>query len=252
MGMPVRGESLTFYTYLVSRANPNVYQVNPTLVEGDVKVSQDGGGFENIAALPVVTPAGTSQVKVVLSAAETDCDTITVLFSDAAGGEWQDRSHQFATDWQSAVWGYDLRTLTQPAGQVAAVVVGSAIVVYSHTTWDITLTGLGDLSSRTKLYFTAKDAPTIESDAEALVSIEETDGLLYIGGTVPDEGDEVLGAITVLDEVEGNINITLDASMSAFAATSAFYGVKMITASSVVLVSEGTFEIETPVPRAIA
>ena len=87
---PVRGEAFIFYCALTSQANPNVFQTNPTLAVGDVRLSTDGGALNNITALPTVTPAGAEQVEVNASAAEMTGDVVTVLFSDVAGNEWQD------------------------------------------------------------------------------------------------------------------------------------------------------------------
>jgi hypothetical protein len=87
---PKRGAALTTYAALVSQATRPQFQVNPTLAAGDVKVSKDGGAFNNITTLPTVTPAAGAQVKIDLSAAEMTADVVTVLFSDAAGTEWDD------------------------------------------------------------------------------------------------------------------------------------------------------------------
>lgn len=87
---PKRATAFTFYVSLVQQASPKLFQVNPTLAAGDVKVSIDGGAEANITTLPVVTPAGSRRVKVDLSVAEMTGDNIQVTFSDAAGAEWCD------------------------------------------------------------------------------------------------------------------------------------------------------------------
>lgn len=87
---PKKNAAFTFYAALTSQANTNTFQTNPTLATGDVKVSIDGAAFNNITALPVVTPAGSKAVAVALTAAEMNGDNIQVLFSDAAGAEWAD------------------------------------------------------------------------------------------------------------------------------------------------------------------
>jgi hypothetical protein len=86
---PKKNSEYIFYVSLIAAAGATI-QANPTLAAGDVKVSIDGGTFNNLATLPVVTPAGGKGVKVTLSAAEMNGDNISVLFSDAAGAEWQD------------------------------------------------------------------------------------------------------------------------------------------------------------------
>lgn len=78
------------YTSLVSQANGKINQVNPTLAAGDVVVSKDGGADANITTLPTVSPAGSTQVKIVLSATEMTANNTCVRFKDVAGAEWCD------------------------------------------------------------------------------------------------------------------------------------------------------------------
>lgn len=87
---PVNASEFIFYWALVSRADANILQVNPTLAAGDVTVSVDGVDFGNIDTLPVVLPAGGVAIKVVVSAAEMTGDNTNILFHDVAGAEWAD------------------------------------------------------------------------------------------------------------------------------------------------------------------
>lgn len=86
------GRGLAFITYigLPSVASANIFQANPTIAAGDFVVSKDGGATANLTTLPTVTPAGGKMVKISLSATEMTADNITVICSDAAGGEWRD------------------------------------------------------------------------------------------------------------------------------------------------------------------
>jgi hypothetical protein len=88
---PERGVAFIFHMALVSQANTKVLQSNPTIAEGDFKVSIDDGAFNNLATTPTVSPASGKAVKVSLSAAEMLGDNIKVLASDASGSEWCDR-----------------------------------------------------------------------------------------------------------------------------------------------------------------
>ena len=92
-----RGVAYTCYTPVVSRANSAVFQTNPTIAAGDFRVSIDGGALNNLTTLPVVSPAGSKQIKIALSAAEMTGGIITVIASDQAGAEWADWSTQLAT-----------------------------------------------------------------------------------------------------------------------------------------------------------
>lgn len=87
---PKKNAGFTCYVALPSQADVNLLQSNPTLATGDVKVSIDGGAFNNLGTLPDVDPNSGVAVKVVLSADEMNGDNIQVLFHDAAGAEWAD------------------------------------------------------------------------------------------------------------------------------------------------------------------
>lgn len=87
---PLKNTQFIIYVGLNSQANPDTFQTNPTIATGDFKVSVDGGALANITTLPVVTPASSKLVKITLSASEMNGDTIMLVGSDAAGGEWGD------------------------------------------------------------------------------------------------------------------------------------------------------------------
>lgn len=87
---PKKNVAFEFYVFLTSQADIKLFQVNPTLAAGDVKVSIDGGAFANLTTLPVVTPAGGRAVKVSMAQSEMNGDNIIIQFSDASGAEWCD------------------------------------------------------------------------------------------------------------------------------------------------------------------
>lgn len=78
------------YVALESVATAGAFQTNPTLASGDFKVSIDGGSLANLTTLPTVTPTAGKMVKISLSSAEMNGDNITIVCSDASGGEWKD------------------------------------------------------------------------------------------------------------------------------------------------------------------
>jgi hypothetical protein len=94
---PQRGAAYVLFVGLISQANTKIFQTNPTLAEGDFKVSIDDGAFSDLATLPAVTPAGGKRVKIVLSAAEMEGDNICVMCCDAAGAEWCDLEIEIQT-----------------------------------------------------------------------------------------------------------------------------------------------------------
>jgi hypothetical protein len=88
MSPPIRGVQYVFYVGLISQADTKLFQTNPTLAAGDVKISLDGAAEGNLNTLPTVTPAGSDSVKVTVSAAEMDSDNAVITFRDQAGNEW--------------------------------------------------------------------------------------------------------------------------------------------------------------------
>lgn len=87
---PVKGAAFSFELSLVSQADTDTFQDNPTLAAGDVKVIKDGTLDGNIDTLPTAVTSLTRVITVALSADEMTADRVTVLFHDAAGSEWQD------------------------------------------------------------------------------------------------------------------------------------------------------------------
>lgn len=97
MGYPRRGRAHVFTLGLRDRATGQL-KANPTLAEGDFKVSLDGGSLTNLDTTPSVEPASGPLVKVTLSATEMDAERIDVVAQDAAGDEWDDVLVTIQTD----------------------------------------------------------------------------------------------------------------------------------------------------------
>lgn len=87
---PKRATEFIFYIGLTSQADTKVFQSNPTLATGDVKISKDGGALADLNTLPDVDPNSSKLVKVLVSASEMTADNIQIVFSDASGAEWCD------------------------------------------------------------------------------------------------------------------------------------------------------------------
>lgn len=86
---PKKNAAFVMYVGLRSQADVRLMQVNPTLAAGDVKVSKDGGTLANVTTLPTVI-SSSAVVKLELSSTEMNADNVTVVFIDAAGGQWCD------------------------------------------------------------------------------------------------------------------------------------------------------------------
>ncbi len=89
MAEPVKGVAYEFPVGLDSVLDIG-FQVNPTIALGDFTISRDGDVFDNLSALPVVTPAGSTSVLILLSASEMDADKIVIFAQDQAGDEWEE------------------------------------------------------------------------------------------------------------------------------------------------------------------
>ena len=92
----LKGVACIVHTGLVSQATGNV-QTNPTIAEGDFRISKYGGTLVNLATLPAVTPAGGKIVRISLSADEKNADRVNIVGSDQAGAEWYDFAYPIST-----------------------------------------------------------------------------------------------------------------------------------------------------------
>jgi len=93
----VPGTTWEFYVPgLPSQANTKIDQVNPTLASGDVKFSYAGGTLTTTATTATVAPAGSTQVKITITGAESTGwlvgKQVNVRLSDVSGAEWCDVS----------------------------------------------------------------------------------------------------------------------------------------------------------------
>lgn len=86
---PLRDAVFTMSVAFTSQADTNIFQTTVTLAAGDIKVSKDGAGFNNIGTLPTEI-AATGVLPVAFTANEMDADIVVLLCHDAAGAEWQD------------------------------------------------------------------------------------------------------------------------------------------------------------------
>ncbi len=123
------------------------------------------------------------------------------------------------------------------------------IAVVRGDSWSITFTGLGDISGRTKLWFTLK-SDTSGADTTSLVQIEESAGLIYINGAVA--GTAANGDITVSDATLGNITVVLDEVESAKLTPATYYryDVQVLSGGSVTTLAAGKCAVNADVTRA--
>jgi hypothetical protein len=149
----------------------------------------------------------------------------------------------------ASVWAYASRTLTQSAAAVAAVMAGSDISVRRGDTTTISLTGIGSLVGRTKLWFTAK-ADIQDSDSLAVLQITESGGLVVLNGASPTTGQTA--TLTVTNEAEGNVTIVITALATAVLSpfTAGAYDIQMLVASGVATLTAANFAVTADVTKA--
>lgn len=109
----------------------------------------------------------------------------------------------------AAVWTNASRTLTQTSAQIAAALDGTTLVIHRGDSLSISFTNIGNITNRTKLWFTVKESEA-DADTAAMIQISEGGGLLYINGSAATTSAN--GVITVSDATAGNLTVTLDES----------------------------------------
>jgi hypothetical protein len=180
-------------------------------------------------------------------------DQICVVFSDAAGDEWCDwieMIYPLSSSLAAKVWAYATRTLTQTAAQVAAILAGSEITAQRGDTLLVNLTGLGDLTGRTKLWFTVKSSRG-HADSQATLMVEETAGLTVVNGAAYAATTD--GEIDVTDEAEGDLTITVAEDVTDDLIPSAyFFDIQMLAGGVVTTLTEGSLTVNADITRAIA
>lgn len=123
--------------------------------------------------------------------------------------------------------------------------------VYQYNTWQFSLTGLGNIAARTKLWFTAKEnVERADASAQTIVQLEESAGLLYIGGEAA--SNPALGSITVTDAAAGDITIWVDESVTGIPAMDGRYDVKVLQGGGTEILTISVFEVLEAVTRTVA
>ena len=156
----------------------------------------------------------------------------------------------------SGVWAASARTLTQSAVDVATTVAGSKISIFRGDTASISITGLGDISNYSKIWFTVK-RDKANTDAQSLVQIAETlaglatDGLQLLNG---EDSTLSYGSITIDDATLGNITIAIDeaATVSLLARKGCHYDVQVLRSTGAVnTLTSGRLDINADITRAV-
>jgi hypothetical protein len=149
-------------------------------------------------------------------------------------------------------YGFRALTLTDTAIAIAAAVAGGVVTIHRGDSLSAAITGLGDISTRAKLWFTVKRSQS-DADTDSIIQIEETAGLVYLNGADA-AARAANGDITVDNAVAGNITITLDEveTDDLVPKTGLYYDVQMLTATDVSTLSAGPCNITADITRVVA
>jgi len=188
----------------------------------------------------------------------TDADLHTYTYfcmAQYTGATVLDRDYVMGAvgTYADVVWNATTRTLTTATGAAYTANDGGKLTIHRGETMSVTLTGLGDLSARSKLWFTLKGDKS-QADSAAIIMIEETAGLVYLNGADA-SARSANGSITVDDEDDGDITVTLvPAEADDLAVTGGlFYDVQMLTsAGAVSTLTADAAAVTADVTRAVA
>lgn len=154
-------------------------------------------------------------------------------------------------------WEQSPRTLTQSAASTIATLAGSEITIMRGDSLDVSLTGLGSLSSYVSLDFTVKLHDN-DTDDNAVLRIRKNasttnDGLMRLNGAAPAGSVAATdGKLTIDDLGAGDITLTLIAADAAtLPINDCLYDVQMITAAGVSTLTSGIFNVLADVTRAV-
>lgn len=118
----------------------------------------------------------------------------------------------------SAVWRYARRSLTLTATELSHLLTPSAWTLYRGTTWDEDVelnVNLSTLDEDGEIWFTYKRKPETDGDDDALLQVSYHDGLTRLNGTAVDTEDNALAAITIVNAVEGTVNLYISETITA-------------------------------------
>lgn len=136
---------------------------------------------------------------------------------------------------------------------IVSTVSGTTITIQRGDTLSIELTGLGDITNRSKVWWTVKHN-TDETDAEAMIQIEAAAGLVYLNGTDA-SARAANGSITVDDQAAGDITIALDETETddLDVGSGLVYDVQVLRSTGAVnTLTSGLLTVAADVTRAVA
>ena len=203
-----------------------------------VYISKDGAAAVESNATSVgtggLTEIGGGYYWCPLTQDETNADILAIFCDHSGTGDIAFDRLVIGTSYTvTNIWTHTPRTLTQTGDQIAAILDGDELTIHRGDSLSVSFTDLGDLSDRHRIWFTVKRQGIAVADSASLIQVVEstgtgTDGLLYINGAAPDDAGN--GSITIDDESDGDITITVEAVEMAKVppGSTFFYDVQML------------------------
>jgi len=235
---PVKNQTFVFYMSLVSQSTGQ-WQANPTLAAGDVKAAIDDDAPANLGTLPVVDADFTKRIKVTLSAAEMNSGNTTLIFSDAAGAEWDDVTINI----QPVSWldtNDDITGLT--AAAVTEIQTGLATPTNITAGTITTVTNLTNLPAITSNWLTAAGISAGALNGKGDWNIGKTGYTLSAAG-IQAIWDALTSVLTVADSIGkllvDNINATISSRSSHAAADIWSVATRLLTAGTNIVLAKG-------------
>ncbi len=154
---------------------------------------------------------------------------------------------QFTQAAADKVWDSLSRTLTQTVASIAGSQVGSSIVIRRGDSLTASLTGLPDLTSVDKLWFTFKEDAENDKDTQSLLQVELAAGLLFVARRPA--LDSSLGSIT-LDSATA-ITIAIDPPATKhLPVVTGTYDVQSLVGTTVTTLTSGVCSVTADTTRA--
>jgi hypothetical protein len=182
--------------------------MTPTIADGDIQISLDGGAFNPPATLPSATPAASGQVQIPLAQAETNAVHIGIRGIDQVGAQWDDFYYSIFTD-------------TGTIGELGTILSG----ITSLADW------LGALAGKTTDAITLAEIQATtagvnyDNTTDGLEALADTkaapgDAMDLVAGAVDATAVAVSGATEIADEVlkRGVSNVEDTADTASLAA----------------------------------
>jgi hypothetical protein len=146
-----------------------------------------------------------------------------------------------------------VRSYASASSAIATAIDGGIISIQRGDSLSVAITDLGDISGRSKLWFTVK-ASRSHTDTHSIIQIEESAGLVYLNGADA-SARAANGTITVDDAAAGDITVTLDEveTDDLVATGRLYYDVQVLTAAgAVTTLAMDTARVVADVSRVVA